>query len=71
MKIKSIKINVLVNFMQCSFLLFQRKNVGPVKNLQDQQMLGVTGPTGPGGHFSYDRKIRTLLTSVFYDISVS
>ena len=25
----------------------------------------------PGGRFSYDRKIQTLLKSVFYDISVS
>ena len=25
----------------------KEKNVGPVKILQDQQMLGVTGPTGP------------------------
>ena len=38
---------VVVNFMQYSFLLCQRKNVGPVNILQDQQMLGVTGPTGP------------------------
>ena len=47
MKIKSIKINVVVNLMQFSFLLCLRKNVGPVKNLQDQQMQAVTGPTGP------------------------
>ena len=41
------KINVVVNFIQCSFLLCYRKNVGPVKFLQDQYMPGVTGPTGP------------------------
>ena len=46
MKIKSTKINVVVNFMQFSLLLCYRKNVGPVKFLQDQQLLGVTGPTG-------------------------
>ena len=38
---------IVVNFMQCSFLLCYRKNVGPVNILQDQQMLGVTGSTGP------------------------
>ena len=44
---KSIKINVVVNLMQFSFLLCLRKKIGPVKILQAQQMLGVTGPTGP------------------------
>ena len=29
------------------FLDLLKKNVGPVKRLQDQQMLCVTGPTGP------------------------
>ena len=29
------------------FLVILLENLGPVKNLQDQQMLGVTGPTGP------------------------
>ena len=29
------------------FLVMLKKNVGPVKIMQDQQMLGVTGPTGP------------------------
>ena len=28
-------------------VMLKKKNVGPVKILQDQQMLGVTGPTGP------------------------
>ena len=28
-------------------VMLKLKIVGPVKNLQDQQMLGVTGPTGP------------------------
>ena len=49
MKIKFIKINVVVNLMQCSFLLCLRKNIGPVNILQDfavGALLGVTGPTG-------------------------
>ena len=28
-------------------IYIKEKNVGPVKNLQDQLILGVTGPTGP------------------------
>ena len=38
---------LLVYLMQFSFLLFYKKKLGPVKILQDQQMLGVTSPTGP------------------------
>ena len=34
-------------FYAMFFLVMLKKNVGPVKILQDQQMLGVTGPTGP------------------------
>ena len=34
-------------FYAMFFLVMLKKKVGPVKNLQDQQMLGVTGPTGP------------------------
>ena len=33
-------------FYAIFFLVMLKKNVGPVKFLQDQQMLGVTGPTG-------------------------
>ena len=35
---------MLCNVLSCYVKV---KNVGPVKILQDQQMLGVTGPTGP------------------------
>ena len=28
-------------------VMLKKNNVGPVNFLQDQQMLGVTGPTGP------------------------
>ena len=34
-------------FYAMFFLVYVKaKNVGPAKSLQDQQMLGVTGPTG-------------------------
>ena len=34
-------------FYAMFFLDLLKKNEGPIKSLQDQQMLGVTGPTGP------------------------
>ena len=34
-------------FAAMFFLVKLKKKVGPVKILQDQQMLGVTSPTGP------------------------
>ena len=34
-------------FYAMFFLVMLKKKCGPVKILQDQQMLGVTGPTGP------------------------
>ena len=34
-------------FYAMFFLVMLKKKWGPVKLLQDQQMLGVTGPTGP------------------------
>ena len=34
-------------FYAMFFLVILKKNVGPVEMLQDQQMLGVTCPTGP------------------------
>ena len=45
MKIKSIKINVCVYAM--FFLVMLMKKCRNSKILQDQQMLDVTGPTGP------------------------
>ena len=37
-----------LDFMQCFFLfILKKKIVGAVKFLQDQYILGVTGPTGP------------------------
>ena len=36
-----------VNYVHCFFSFdVKEKFVGPVKNLQDQWILGVTGPTG-------------------------
>ena len=34
-------------FYAIFFLVMLKRNVGPIKILQDQQILGVTGPTGP------------------------
>ena len=43
-----LKINVACGFYAMYFPFnIKEKFVGPVKKIQDQKILGVTGPTGP------------------------